>query len=364
MTIQEAKEKVILAGQELVRTGLIARTWGNVSCRISESEFVITPSGRDYMSLTPDEIVKVSVSDLSYDSDIKPSSEKGVHAVVYSQYPDISFVIHTHQVFASAISASNLPSFKISKEEFPLLGGEVVCADYALPGTKKLMTNVSKALSGSHGKAVIMKHHGALCFGADYDEAFKAAHSLEEACKSFIASKSKDVFTESSQETLDIYERGAIISNHNENDSISDAVNADISDAVNEIFKSNKDINYIVHADSQNISSIHESASKLLPLLDDFAQIAGTSVRIVDRNSKDILYALKRSSAVIIKGSGAICTGNTLGDAKASAMVLEKNLTAYKAASLFGRIKYINPIECKLMRFVYLKKYSRQFNKK
>ncbi len=356
MTIQEAKEKVILAGKELVRTGLIARTWGNVSCRISDSNFLITPSGRDYMSLTEDEIVKVSISDLSYDSDIKPSSEKGVHATVYKQYPNVNFVIHTHQNMASAISASNLPSIKVSRAEFPLLGGEVICAGYALPGTSKLMVNVAKALGSSTGKAVIMKHHGALCFGEDYDEAFIAAHELEAACKSFIATKNNGVSLESPIETLGITERDKHAAMHQEN--------ADIFHGVSEIFNCNKNINYIVHANSQNINSIQSNTSRLLPLLDDFAQIAGTSVKIVERNTKEILSALKSSSAVIIKDYGALCAGSSLGDAKAVAMVLDKNLIAYKTASLFGKIKYINPIESKLMRFVYLKKYSKQFNKK
>ena len=54
--IAEAKRLVIEAGKRLLETGLIARTWGNVSARISDTQFVITPSGRSYENLTPDEI--------------------------------------------------------------------------------------------------------------------------------------------------------------------------------------------------------------------------------------------------------------------------------------------------------------------
>jgi len=72
MTDQQAKEKVVAAGIRLVESGLIARTWGNVSCRISDSHFVISPSGRDYLTLTPGEIVAVAIADLSYSGDIKP----------------------------------------------------------------------------------------------------------------------------------------------------------------------------------------------------------------------------------------------------------------------------------------------------
>ena len=80
MDIMEAKQLVIKAGIEVVEYGLIARTWGNISCRVDDKRFVITPSGRPYETLTPDEIVVVNIDDCSYEGDIKPSSEKGIHA--------------------------------------------------------------------------------------------------------------------------------------------------------------------------------------------------------------------------------------------------------------------------------------------
>ena len=80
MDILEAKELVIRAGKELLQAGIIVRTWGNISCRISDTQFVITPSGLAYEDLTPDQIVLVNIADCSYDGDVKPSSEKGIHA--------------------------------------------------------------------------------------------------------------------------------------------------------------------------------------------------------------------------------------------------------------------------------------------
>ena len=66
-SIEEAKEFVIKAGLELLSAGLVARTWGNISARISDTQFVITPSGRSYDSLTKDDIVVVNIADGSYD---------------------------------------------------------------------------------------------------------------------------------------------------------------------------------------------------------------------------------------------------------------------------------------------------------
>ena len=104
MDILTAKQQVIDAGLRLVETGLIARTWGNVSCRIDKNSFVITPSGKAYEDLTPKDIVLVSIEDCKYEGNVKPSSEKGIHAACYALRPDCYFVIHTHQKNASAVS--------------------------------------------------------------------------------------------------------------------------------------------------------------------------------------------------------------------------------------------------------------------
>ena len=397
MTLQEAREAVVLAGRKLVESGLIARTWGNVSSRVSDTHFVITPSGRDYLSLTPDDIVEVAVSDLSYSGNIKPSSEKGIHALVYKSRPEAGFVIHTHQSYASAVSASNLDSINVP-ENFALLGGRVVCADYGLPGTKKLRRGVAKALAESSGKAVIMKNHGALCFGADCEETFRVAHELESACKGFIEdqyqkssgdsdidpvkigsftisklltgknialSKNASISLWESKQTekgFAFMEGGKNIEIDTDNFLPNDYADKNMVNELmilNEIYKNNKSINYIINSNSAWVNVLSHAETKLLPLLDDFAQIAGTSVKTTEMNPKEAVKALNKSSAVLLKQKGALCCGISRDDALAVSMVLEKNCMAYITAALLGRIKPINFLECKLMRFVYLNKYSK-----
>ena len=81
--VDKAKRAVIQAGRKLVEKGLAARTWGNISMRISDTQFVITPSGLPYDTLTEDKIVTVNIRDVSYEGHVKPSSEAGIHADVY-----------------------------------------------------------------------------------------------------------------------------------------------------------------------------------------------------------------------------------------------------------------------------------------
>ena len=133
-TEEEARRIIVQAGHRLVKKGLTARTWGNISARISDTHFAITPSGRAYETLQPEDIVVVKIEDCSWEGDQKPSSEKGIHADVYRTRPGVNFVIHTHQAAASAwsilgkhISAADLMmSQDNGAEQIRILGGETV----------------------------------------------------------------------------------------------------------------------------------------------------------------------------------------------------------------------------------------------
>ena len=79
-TETEARRLVAEAGRILLGEHLVARTWGNISARISEDEIIVTPSGRAYDTLKEEDLVKVNVHDLSYVGTMTPTSEKGMHA--------------------------------------------------------------------------------------------------------------------------------------------------------------------------------------------------------------------------------------------------------------------------------------------
>lgn len=331
----DAKKKVIEAGIRLVETGLIARTWGNVSCRVDEKTFVITPSGRDYLNLTTDEIVEINLEDLQYKGDIKPSSEKGIHREVYQLNPDINFVIHTHQTYASVVSAMNFDVLNLAKS-YPLIGNEIICAEYALPGTEELCKNVVDAMKLSSGKAVILKNHGTVCMGVDLEEAFAVANTLEEACEDYIqqiGGKISSFYSEESLKLLDYVEK----------------------------YKARDHANCVYFINQEPEVVRFSQLNKMLrPLLDDFAQIIGIRMITLEGfHEGEVDQVLKRNSAVFIKGMGAICYGKDLRDAEAVSMILTKNCKAYFAVSALGSPNYISIFESKKMRRIYTKQYSR-----
>ncbi|HQO31050.1 MAG TPA: class II aldolase/adducin family protein [Chitinophagales bacterium] len=190
MDIQEAKKQVCAAGLQLLREGLVARTWGNVSIKVNDRQMVITPSGRKYDELTPEDMVLVDFYTWKYEGNIKPSSELKLHGEVYKTRTHINSVIHTHQMFASIVAAAQKDVEVLDETHRKILGAAVIkAAPYALPNTKKITVETAKAIESSN--AALMANHGVVCIGTTLENAFEVARTLEKACEMFIASKKK-----------------------------------------------------------------------------------------------------------------------------------------------------------------------------
>lgn len=174
----ELRKEIIKACLYLQKTGLIARTWGNVSARLNDEEFIITPSGLDYKLMKPEDLVIVKIKDCSYDkSQRKPSSEKLVHASAYAAREDVNYIVHTHQFYASAICADEA---SITLDD----GTFVPCADYGLPSTKTLQNNCAKVFNAIKNTNIfLLAKHGAMTFGSTMKEALNNAEKLEKECK-------------------------------------------------------------------------------------------------------------------------------------------------------------------------------------
>ncbi len=190
MDIDIIKQQVCDAGKQLLKEGLVARTWGNVSIRVNDHQMVITPSGRKYDELTPDDMVLVDILTLTYEGRIKPSSELKLHCQVYKTRPNIHAVIHTHQMYASIVAAAQKDVVVLDETHQKILGGKIIeAAPYALPNTKKITVETANAIGQTN--AALMSNHGVVCIGASLEDAFEVARTLEKACELFIESKKR-----------------------------------------------------------------------------------------------------------------------------------------------------------------------------
>ena len=374
-SLEKARELVLKAGLELCEAGLVARTWGNISARVSDTQYVITPSGRAYDTLTPEDIVLVNIVDGSYVGDVKPSGEKGVHAAVYELCPEMNFVIHTHQNYASALSVLGreivLGDESDGQEQTGecLLGNVLSCADYGMYATEELVNNIKTQIT-THpkSKAVLMKYHGALCFGKDYDEAFAVAYELEKV--------SKDIFEKLCEADGSDYVNQRA---NKERPSTSEGTFG-IPSELQQQLASRDGISSILLAQTPYIVKMSNLGNTMEPYLDDVAQIAGVDVKCVDLENceagqastdtktvegtmptpaQTLLEALTERNAVLIKGIGALCTGFDESEAEAVAIVLEKACMAAYLAHCVGNVPPLGKESAKKDREGYVNHYSK-----
>ena len=123
MDDQALRTCICETGRELLENGLVARTWGNVSARADGEHYLVTPSGMDYGSIAPEDIALCDLATGKWTGPRRPSGERAVHALAYSMFEDVNFVIHTHQTYASALGLCGYKPGCFTGEERQQLGG-------------------------------------------------------------------------------------------------------------------------------------------------------------------------------------------------------------------------------------------------
>jgi L-ribulose-5-phosphate 4-epimerase len=105
MLLAALRQQVLRANQEIARRGLAPHTFGNASGvdrSGSEPLVVIKPSGVDYASLTPGDLVVANLDGQIVEGSLRPSSDLDTHTVLYREFPQIGGIVHTHSEFATS----------------------------------------------------------------------------------------------------------------------------------------------------------------------------------------------------------------------------------------------------------------------
>ena len=186
------REEVIEYSIKLNTTNLSPLRSGNISVRGIENGvegFFITPSGKKYESLKPEDIVFLSLTEEKdflywFNSGKNPSSEWRFHQDIYKNKWEAKAIVHAHSPNASAVSThgKSIPPFHYM---VALAGGENIrCSEYATFGTHELSMNIVKALKDR--KACLMSNHGQVAFGENLSKAFELAQEVENICYQYV----------------------------------------------------------------------------------------------------------------------------------------------------------------------------------
>ena len=183
--ISELKKQIILYGKKLGEKNMSPATSGNISARFGEN-ILITASGTCLADLCDEDIVLIDQNSNVLNGSKKPSSEKNLHKAIYEIRPDINAIIHCHSPYASAFAVSHIPLSKPIISENVFYFGEIPVAEYALPGSDKLVENTAKYFA-KHD-AVLLANHGIVIGAGDLKNAYYLMETAETYAQIYINS--------------------------------------------------------------------------------------------------------------------------------------------------------------------------------
>lgn len=192
MNYDTLREQVWKANMDLVESGLVVLTWGNASGTDGKREVMaIKPSGVDYASMKPEDIVIVSLeTGEKIGGELKPSSDTPTHLELYRAFPEIGGVVHTHSIYATAWAqaAKPIPCYGTTHADHffgpvPVtrqLTADEIEDDYEGYSGRVITEHFQRrGIDPAHVPAALLPHHGPFTWGKSAAEAVKNAVALE-----------------------------------------------------------------------------------------------------------------------------------------------------------------------------------------
>jgi len=188
MLLERERTAVCEYGRKLLIARLTTGSGGNLSLfNRAQKLIAIKPSGVPYFEMQPEDVVVIDPQGRIVDGRLKPSSELSFHLGLLNRRPDISAVVHTHQVYATAVAClgRELPAVHYL---IGFAGDKVPLAPYATYGTQALADNIVNAIGGYN--ACLLANHGLVTVGKDLATAFAVAEELELVAQIYLLAKS------------------------------------------------------------------------------------------------------------------------------------------------------------------------------
>lgn len=181
----QLRQEIMRVTRIVANQGLIRSSDGNISVRLDDNNFLVTPSGLYKMAMEPDDplVIDQEGNIVSGKPALKPTSELNMHLEIYRQRGDINAVLHAHPPYATALTVAGLPFPTDFLPEVLIALGDVPTAPYATPGTQALADSI-RTLIINHD-TILLGNHGSISAGRTLEEALIALERLEHAAHTY-----------------------------------------------------------------------------------------------------------------------------------------------------------------------------------
>lgn len=184
LTEQQLRQEIIQVCRLLHGGGYCLGYDGNVSARLDDERFLVTPSGVGKAFVRADQLVTVDwqgklagAGRYGAQRSLKPSSEVLLHLEAYRQRPDAQAVIHAHPPIAIALSIAGISLARCLLPDIILYFGLIPTTEYATPASVEGVRAISDLIR--RYDALILQRHGSVTIGATVPDAYLKLEKLE-----------------------------------------------------------------------------------------------------------------------------------------------------------------------------------------
>jgi 3-dehydro-4-phosphotetronate decarboxylase len=193
-TESKLRELICTTAASLFNRGLTHGSTGNISVRLPNGGWLMTPTGSSLGTLDPARLSKINSSGKLLAGD-PPTKEAFLHTCMYAERPGAGAVVHLHSTHSVAVSCldgidctSCLPPITAY---FVMRVGTLPLVPYFPPGDEDLAKAVGK-LAGTH-HAMLLANHGPIVAGSSLAAATDAIEELEETARLFLLLKDRKI---------------------------------------------------------------------------------------------------------------------------------------------------------------------------
>ncbi len=207
MNHSDLREQMVTLAHSMFMRGYSSGGAGNLSTRLPNGGFLVTPTNSSFGSLDPATLSELDVKG-SWISGDKPSKESVMHLAFYRQRPDIGGVVHLHSPALTALSCvpdldptDCLPPIT---PYFVMRVGKLPLVPYLRPGHAGLADEVAK-LAPTHN-AMLLANHGPVIGGANLREATFNAEELEDTARLWFTLRSNGMVTLTDEQVKELHQ--------------------------------------------------------------------------------------------------------------------------------------------------------------
>jgi L-ribulose-5-phosphate 4-epimerase len=182
------RREVLEANLAIPGAGLATLTWGNVSGVDRErGVYVIKPSGVPYGRLGAEHLVVVDLENgRVVDGDLRPSVDSETHRRLYTAFPSVGGITHTHSTYAVAFAQAGRDVPVLGTTHADAFNGPIRCApdlteaqcatEYEF-NTGQVIVDLFEAVGDDplEVPAALVAHHGPFVWGRTATESLKNA---------------------------------------------------------------------------------------------------------------------------------------------------------------------------------------------